>query len=335
VFHAPLVASAPGLRLASIVTANRARVEQARREHPEARVLARPEELWDTAGEHDLVVVATPNRTHVPLASSALEAGLPVVVDKPLAASAADGRGLVELAAGRGLFLTVFHNRRWDGDFLTARRVVEEGALGPVLRFESHFERWRPEVRGGVWRELGAPEEAGGVLFDLGTHLIDQALLLFGMPSQVYAEVERRRPGAAVDDEVFLALTHDSGVVSHLWASQVTAVAGPRMRVLGSEAGYVKWGLDGQEAALRDGASPAEPDWGREPPERWGLLGAGDELRPVETERGAYPRFYAAVAAALRDGAPPPVEPAEAIAVLDVIEAAFQSAQSGQVVRLP
>jgi predicted dehydrogenase len=297
-------------------------------------VLARAEELWDEASEHDLAVVATPNRTHVPLGEAALRAGLPVVVDKPLAPSVEGGRRLVELADERGLLLTVFHNRRWDGDFLTVRRIIDEGTLGRVLRFESRFERWRPALKGGVWRELGSPEEAGGVLFDLGTHLIDQILLLFGMPSQVYAEVERRRPGAEVDDDVCVALTHGSGVRSHLWASQVAALAGPRMRVLGSEAGYVKWGLDGQEAALRDGARPGEPDWGREPPEHWGVLGAGDELRPVETERGDYPRFYAAVAAALRDRSPPPVGPAEAIAVLEVIEAAFQSARSGQVVSL-
>jgi predicted dehydrogenase len=292
-------------------------------------VLARAEELWDDASEHDLAVVATPNRTHVALAEAALRAGLPVVVDKPLAPSAEGGRRLVEVADERGLLLTVFHNRRWDGDFLTVRSLLERGALGRVLRFESRFERWRPELKGGAWRELGSPEEAGGVLFDLGTHLIDQALLLFGMPSQVHAEVERRRPGAQVDDDVFVALTHGSGVHSHLWASQVAALAGPRMRVLGSEAGYVKWGIDGQEAALRDGARPGEPDWGREPPERWGVMGTGDELQPVETERGDYPRFYAAVAAALREGSPPPVDPAEAIAVLEIVEAALQSARSG------
>jgi scyllo-inositol 2-dehydrogenase (NADP+) len=288
-------------------------------------VLARAEELWDEAGEHDLAVVATPNRTHVPLAEAALRAGLPVVVDKPLAPSAEGARRLVELADEKGLLLTVFHNRRFDGDFLTVRSLLEQGALGRVLRFESRFERWRPQLKGGAWRELGSPEEAGGVLFDLGTHLIDQALVLFGMPSQVYAEIERRRPGAEVDDDVFVALTHGAGVRSHLWASQATALAGPRMRVLGSEAGYVKWGLDGQEAALRDGARPGKPEWGREPPERWGVLGTGDDLRPVETERGDYPRFYAAVAAALREGSPPPVAPAEAIAVLEIIEAAFES----------
>jgi scyllo-inositol 2-dehydrogenase (NADP+) len=275
--------------------------------------------------------VATPNRTHVPLATTALGAGLPVVVDKPLAATADDGHRLADLAAGRGLLLTVFQNRRLDGDFLTVRKLLADGVLGSVSRFESRFERWRPETKAG-WRELGSPEEAGGVLFDLGSHLIDQALQLFGPAAHVYAEVDRRRPGAAVDDDIFVALTHESGVRSHLWASQAAAQAGPRLRVLGSAAGYVKWGLDAQEAALKEGARPADPDWGREPAENWGVLGTGDDLRPIETEPGDYPRFYAKVTAALREGGPAPVEPSDAIRVLEVIEAALESARSGRVV---
>ena len=334
VFHAPLIAATPGLRLATIVTANPERAAQAAREHPGASVVGRAEELWDGAGEHDLAVIATPNRTHVPLAEAALEAGLPVVVDKPLAASSEGGRRLVELARARGLMLTVFHNRRLDGDFLTARRLIAEGAVGNVLRFESRFERWRPAIAAGAWRELGSPEEAGGVLFDLGSHLIDQALLLFGPAREVYAELESRRPGAEVDDDVFVALGHDGGVRSHLWMSQVAANPGPRLRVLGSDAAYVKWGLDGQEAALKAGSTPADPDWGREPPEQWGTLDEGDETRPVETDPGDYPRFYAEVAAAVRDGGSPPVDPADGVAVLEVIEAALESARSSRVVDL-
>jgi predicted dehydrogenase len=333
VFHAPLIAAAPGSRLASIVTANPERAARARAEHPDADVLGSAEELWARAGDHDLAVVASPNRTHVPLAAAALDAGLAVVVDKPLAASSADGRRLIELAERRGLLLTVFHNRRWDGDLLTVRRLIEDGTLGAVLRFESRFERWRPERRAGEWRELGSPEDAGGVLFDLGSHLIDQALLLFGTAATVYAEVERRRPGAEIDDDAFVALTHGSGVRSHLWMSQMAAQPGPRFRVLGAEAGYVKWGLDGQEAALRAGARP-DPDWGVEPRGRWGVLGAEDELSPVETERGDYPRFYAGLAAALRAGGAPPVTAADGVAVLEVIEAALESARDGRVVAL-
>jgi scyllo-inositol 2-dehydrogenase (NADP+) len=316
-FHAPLIAATPGLDLASVVTSNAERAERARARYPEVEVLERTEELWD---QHDLIVVATSNRAHVPVASAALEAGHPVVVDKPLAASAADARRLKEEADARALMLAVFHNRRWDGDFLTLRGLIEDGALGGVQRFESRFERWRPYVRADAWRERADPEEAGGVLFDLGSHLIDQALVLFGEVESVYAEVDRRRAGAEVDDDVFVALSHRSGVRSHLWMSQAAAQPAPRLRVLGSKAAYVKRGLDVQEDALRGGALPGGPDWGREPPEAWGTLGAGEDTRRIETEPGDYPAFYRGVVDALREEAPPPVGAADAVRVLELIE---------------
>ena len=269
----------------------------------------------------------------MPLTRRALEAGLHVVVDKPLAPSATEGRRLVEEARHRGRLLTVYQNRRWDGDFLTLRRLLRDGALGEPLRFESRFERWRPTPKGG-WRERGAPEEAGGLLYDLGSHLIDQALVLFGPAAAVYAEIDRRRPGAEVDDDAFVALTHASGVRSHLYMSAVAAQPAPRMRVLGTRAAYVKWGLDVQEEALRGGARPDRLGWGEEPSERWGTVGASDDTRPVRTEPGAYQRFYAGVVSALRDGAEPPVDPSEAVAALAVIEAARTSAADGRVVGL-
>jgi predicted dehydrogenase len=333
-FHAPFIAVTPGMRLTSVVTSNQERAERARREHPGIRVLADAEPLWASPQEHDLVVVASPNRTHVPLATAALEAGLHAVVDKPLAPRSNDGRRLMALSEERGRVLTVFHNRRWDGDFMTLRRLIADGALGQVHRFESRFERWRPQVSGEAWRELSDPEEAGGVLFDLGSHLVDQALVLFGGASRVYAEIDQRRSGATVDDDVFLALTHASGVRSHLWASQTSPQAGPRMRVLGSRAGYVKQGLDVQEEPLRAGARPAGPEWGREDAESWGRLGTDGKWEPVETERGNYGAFYAGVAAALREGAPPPVTAGEAVAVLEVLEAARESAASRALVAL-
>src|SRR5205823_13238590 len=189
------------------------------------------DDLWARTAEHDLVVVATPNRAHVPIATASIRAGLPVVVDKPLAPTSDDGRRLISEAAERGILLTVFHNRRWDGDFLTVRRLLSDGALGPVLRFESRFERWRPSPPGpGAWRDRGGPEEAGGLLFDLGSHLVDQAMVLFGRPVKVYAEIDRRRAGAEVDDDSFVALEHPQGVRSHLWMSSVAAIRGPRLR---------------------------------------------------------------------------------------------------------
>jgi scyllo-inositol 2-dehydrogenase (NADP+) len=332
-FHGPLIEAVPGMRLAAVVTSNAERAGQARRDHPGVDVVADAERLWERAGALDLVVVASPNRTHVPLARAALAAGLPVVVDKPLAATAREGRELADEARRRGLLLSVFQNRRWDGDFLTLRRLLADDALGPVLRFESRFERWRPAPRPG-WRERPDPAEAGGVLFDLGSHLVDQALVLFGPASRVYAELDRRRPGAEVDDDAFVALTHASGVRTHLHTSLTAAHEGPRLRVLGAKAAYVKEGLDVQEAALRAGARADTPGFGEEPPERWGRLGAGDEWTPVRTEPGAYAAYYRGIAAALREGAPPPVDPLDAVAALEVIEAARRSSDEGVEVAL-
>ena len=251
VFHAPLIAAVDGLELAAIVTRDDERRSRARRDHPGAALLDSPREVWERAGDLDLVVVAAPNRVHVPLARAAIEARLAVVVDKPLAASAEEGRSLVRDAREQGVMLTVFQNRRWDGDFLTLRGLLQEDALGQVARFESRFERWRPELSAG-WRESGEAEDAGGLLYDLGSHLVDQALCLFGPAVHVNAEVDIRRSGAQTDDDTFVALTHESGVRSHLWMSAVAAQPGPRFRVLGSRAAYVKYGLDVQEESIRE-----------------------------------------------------------------------------------
>ncbi|MFC8789879.1 Gfo/Idh/MocA family oxidoreductase [Streptomyces cinereoruber] len=340
VFHAPLIAASEDLALAAVTTGNPERAAEARAAHPGVRVVAKPEELWAPGAEElDLVVVASPNKTHVEVATAALEAGLPVVVDKPLAGTAAEARALAALAEERGLLLSVFQNRRWDSDFRTLRRLLDEDALGEVQRFESRFERWRPKPKGG-WRESGAPEEIGGLLYDLGSHVVDQALVLFGPVVSVYAESDVRRPGAGADDDTFLALTHANGVRSHLYVSATTAQLGPRFRVLGQRAGFVKYGLDPQEAALRDGLRP-EPGsaWGTEPEELWGRLGAGESPltgggAPVESLPGAYPAYYAAVAAALRGTGPNPVTAHEAADALDVLEAARRSAREGITVAL-
>jgi scyllo-inositol 2-dehydrogenase (NADP+) len=331
-FHAPLIAAVPELRLASIVTADPERVRRARRAFPDARVLPDADALFAAADEHDLVVVASPNRFHVAYGLAALEAGLHLVVDKPVAARSSDARRLAAAASSRGLVAAAFHNRRWDGDALTVRRLLDEGRLGELLRFESRFERWRPGVDATRWRERADPSEAGGVLFDLGSHLIDQALWLLGPPARVYAEIARRRPGAQVDDEVFLALGHPGGTATHLWMSHVTAQPGPRFRLLGSRAAYVKYGLDVQEAALRAGERPDAPGFGSELPERWGTLGSEGASERVETEAGRYLAFYEGLVAAIRDGSPPPVSLSDAIAGLELIEAARESAERGAVV---
>ncbi|WP_066931662.1 Gfo/Idh/MocA family oxidoreductase [Streptomyces sp. NBRC 110611] len=343
VFHAPLIAATDGLVLDTVSTADPERQARARAAHPRVRTVATPDEVLDRAADLDLIVVATPNKTHVPLATAALEAGLPVVVDKPLASTAAEAEKLATLAQDRGLLLSVFQNRRWDNDFRTVRKLVEEGTLGEVWRFESRFERWRPQLKGG-WRESGDPAELGGLLYDLGSHLVDQALALFGPVVSVYAESDIRRPGAEADDDTFLALTHANGVRSHLWMSATAALLGPRFRVLGNQAGYTKHGLDPQEAALREGRRPDDEsgesgEWGVEPKTRWGRLGAGASPRmgggePVPTLPGDYPAYYAAIARALREGGAPPVTAAEAAAALRVLEAAKRSAAEGRTVTL-
>jgi predicted dehydrogenase len=325
VFHAPLIASTPGLAVATIVTSNTDRAAQAQRSHPEARVEASAEAVWERAGEHDFVVVATPNEFHVPLARRAIEARLPVVVDKPLATTSAAAREVIEEAERRGIPLTVFLNRRWDSDYLTLRRVIREGSLGAVWRFESRFERFRPELRPEAWRDTTASAEGGGVLLDLGTHLIDQALQLFGPVRNVHGEVDSRRGGPA-DDDSFLALEHSSGVRSHLWASGVAVAAGPRLRVLGSEAAYVIEELDGQEDALKAGLRPGGADgWGAEPRERWGQLVRGEKREPVPSEHGEWPRFYEGLAAALRGEGPLPVDPRDAVTGLEILEQAREA----------
>ncbi|MET0234811.1 MAG: Gfo/Idh/MocA family oxidoreductase [Kibdelosporangium sp.] len=323
VFHAPLVSATPGLTLAAIVTRSPQRQQQAAAENPGVQILGDAAELFQSP--IDLVVVATPNRTHVPLALTAIEAGIPVVVDKPFARTSAEARQVIEAARERGVPLTVFQNRRWDSDFRTVRKLVADGRLGEVQRFESRYERWVPEVWDN-WREFGAPQEAGGILYDLGAHLVDQAVDLFGPVETVYAELDLRRPGVVVDDDAFVAVRHANGVRSHLWMSAAAADHGPRFRVLGSKAAFTIYGVDGQEDALVAGHRPGEPDWGQEPESAWGKLGLLADVQPVPSELGAYQEFYESV----RDGAVP-VEPASAAYALQVIEAAFRSARSGKV----
>ena len=333
-FHAPLIATTPALQLAAVVTANPDRRGRLHRAHPGAQALDTPEQLFDRADEFDLVVVASPNRTHVPIAEAAVAAGLPVVVDKPLAGTAAEAAALCDRAEQAGVLLSVFQNRRWDGDFLTVRRLLAAGELGRVHRFESRFERFRPKPKAG-WRELADPAEVGGTLYDLGSHLVDQALTLFGPVDSVYAEIDTRRDGAVVDDDAFVALTHASGVRSHLWTSALAPLGGPRMRVLGDTAGYVKFGMDPQEEDLRAGRHPGDGNpWGTDDPAAYGTFGTDDGATRTPTDPGDYPAYYAGIAASLATGAPPPVDPLDAVATLAVLEAARGSAAIGSTVRI-
>jgi scyllo-inositol 2-dehydrogenase (NADP+) len=328
VFHAPLVAAVDGLSVAAVVTRNDERGQRARAAYPGVRVAAHVDELW---GQIDLLVVAAPNSAHVPLALAAIERGVAVVVDKPLAVSAPEGERVVAAAEATGVPLTVFQSRRLDGDFLTLRRLLAEGRLGEVGRFESRFERFRPEVAADRWREAGDAAAGGGLLLDLGAHLVDQARELFGPPLRVYAEMAARRPGARVDDDTFVALEHPGGVHSHLWMSSVAPLHGQRFAVSGARAGFAVTGLDPQEAQLRDGLRPGDEGFGVAPP---GLLVSEAGSEEVALEPGAYTRFYEAVVPWLRDGAPPPVDPRDAVEVLRLLDAARRSATEHRVIEL-
>ncbi|AXB46308.1 Gfo/Idh/MocA family oxidoreductase [Amycolatopsis albispora] len=332
VFHAPLVAATPGLSVAAIVTGNPARAEQAAADHPGAEILGDADELYSRG--LDLVVISTPNRTHVPLALQAIEHGVPVVVDKPFAPTAAEAQRVIDAATAAGVGLTVFQNRRWDSDFRTVRKVLDSGELGEVFRFESRYDRWVPKLRDS-WREFADPAEAGGLLYDLGAHIVDQALQLFGPVTEVYAELDKRREGSAVHDDVFVALTHANGVRSHLWTSALAATLNPRFRVLGNRATFTKYGLDVQEPQIKAGMKPGEPGWGVEPESDYGVLGTGDDTRRVPTETGQYEQFYLEVAAALRGEGAYPVDPASAVEALAVIEAAGVSGVERRVVPTP
>jgi scyllo-inositol 2-dehydrogenase (NADP+) len=319
VFHAPLIAATPDLCLTAVVTADPGRAQQVREQHPQARVLADSEALFSR--DFDLIVIASSNRSHAPLAMRALQAGLAVVVDKPLAVTTAEATALAEFAAARGLLLTVFHNRRWDSEFLTVQQLIADGVLGKVHRFESRFERWRPQLRAG-WRQQSDPAEGGGVLLDLGSHLIDQAVQLFGPVQRVHAELDCRHPEATVEDDAFVALRHVSGTRSHLWMSSRAIHAGPRLRVLGDRAAYVKPGLDGQEDALRAGMRADDPRLGAEPESEWGQLIDARGAHSLASLRGRWCDYYPAVARALRTGAAPPVSAHDAVEVLRLCEAA-------------
>jgi len=332
-FHAPLIAATDGLELRAVVTRDPARRDALAAAHPGAVAV---DGLEEALSDVDVVVVASPNRFHVPLARAALAAGKHVVVDKPLAVSAAEARALAASAQAAGVVLSAFHNRRWDDDFLTLRRVVDEGRLGRVLRVESRFDRWRPAVKEGAWREEGDPADGGGLLLDLGSHLVDQAVQLLGPVVSVYAELDVLRPGAVVEDDVFLGLSHEGGARSHLSAGVFAADGPPRFRVLGETGAFVSFGLDPQEDALRAGASPLDPGFGLRAPGLEATLNDGTGAEPLAMEAGRWLAYYAGFVSAVRGGGAvaAPVTAAEAVGVLEVLEAARESARSGTVVAM-
>ncbi len=330
VFHAPLIAADPRYSLDVIATSDAGRQAAATQRYPGVTTVRDGGAVLALAADLDLVVLGTPPATHFPLAKAALEAGLDVVVDKPFAVTSAEGQELIALATQLGRVLSVFQNRRWDGDFLTVQKLVAGGSLGQVTRFESSFERWSPEIS-KAWKASATAADGGGVLFDLGTHLIDQALQLFGPATVIHSELRIRRPEEKADDDAFVVLRHESGVLSHLAMNMLCAQQGPRFRVLGTGAAFTKHGIDPQEPYIVAGGSPLDAEYGVEAPEWAGALGRDGHLDALPTERGTYPEFYRLLGDKIIDGGttsplPLPVDPADAVETLKIIEQARELA---------
>jgi scyllo-inositol 2-dehydrogenase (NADP+) len=327
VFHAPFIEANSDFQLSAIITSDPKRQEQAKADHREARIYQSFDELMADGRELDLVILATPPDTHLELGLRSIAAGAGLVVDKPFVATAAEGRQLEAAAREAGRPLMVFQNRRWDGDFLTVRNLVESGRLGQVFHFESNFEHWSPRASTG-WKDQLSPRLGGGVAYDLGSHLVDQALVLFGRPASIQSRLRTVRAGGGNDDHSEIHITHESGVVSRLLMSRIGHGLGPRFRVLGTEGAYTSEGLDPQEPALASGMSPADERFGVTPESGFGTLAhesaAGTERVRVRMERGDYSEFYRRAAAALRETGAEPIPTSEALDVVAVLEEAYQ-----------
>jgi scyllo-inositol 2-dehydrogenase (NADP+) len=284
------------------------------------------------AADIDLVVISAPNSEHYPFARAALLAGKHVVLEKPFVNTVAEGQELIELAREKQLTLSVFHNRRWDGDFVTVRKLLTEGTLGVISHYESHFDRFRPAPR-QRWKETPLP--GSGLLYDLGSHLLDQALLLFGEPRGISATVQAQRPDSAVDDYFHLVLDYaPMQVILH--ASMLTLLPGPRFCIHGSQGSFVKQGLDPQEDRLKQGTRPDHLEWALESADCFGqFTGIDGRCVVVPTEVGGYQRYYQQLAQNILNGAPNPVPPEQALAVIRWIELAYQSAADRSPVRVP
>jgi len=324
VFHAPLVSSVEGLELAAVVERSS---DKARNRYPDITIYRTYDELVDDR-KIDLIAVTTPSGLHFDNARKALEAGKSVVVDKPVGVSSGQISELISLAGQQGRLLCPFHNRRWDSDFRTLQRLLHDRCLGRLVNFESYFDRWRPVPRTGSWKE--DPELGGGLLLDIGTHLVDQALVLFGKPEGVSAEVTRERDGDGANDSFVIRLRY-AALTATLASNCLASPGRPRYLLRGTKGNYWKWGLDPQEAALNQVQRiPAGP-WVQEPPSNWGSMNVdvdgGVVIRPVAPTPGDYRIYYAGVRDAMLGKGPAPVLPVEAWRTARILEWAAQSAE--------
>ena len=320
-FHAPLIVGTPGMTLAAVSSSDASKVHA---DWPNVTVVSDPKQLFNDPSL-DLIVIPTPNDTHFPLARAAMEAGKHVVVDKPFTVTLSQARELEAMAKSRGLVLSVFHNRRWDSDFLTLKGLIAEGKLGEVSYFESHFDRYRPQVR-NRWREQAGP--GSGIWYDLGPHLIDQALVLFGVPVSLTVDMAQLRPDAQTTDYFHAVLTYPQRrVVLH--STMLAAAESARYIVHGTRGSYVKFGLDPQEDRLKAGERPPQEEWGYDMRDGVLTLAVGDELdaQTLLTVPGNYPAYYAAIRDALNGQGENPVPASQAIRVMELIELGIESAK--------
>ncbi|ELY6247198.1 oxidoreductase [Cronobacter universalis] len=320
-FHAPLIAGTPGMELAAVSSSDAAKVHA---DWPGMTVVSDPKQLFNDP-HLDLIVIPTPNDTHFPLAKAALEAGKHVVVDKPFTVTLSQARELETLAKSLGLVLSVFHNRRWDSDFLTLKQIIAEGQIGEVAYFESHFDRFRPKVR-DRWREQAGP--GSGIWYDLAPHLLDQAVQLFGLPVSINVDLAELRPSAQATDYFHAVLAYpERRVVLH--GTMLAAAESARYIVHGTRGSYVKFGLDPQEESLKSGVRPPQENWGYDMRDGVLTVARGDMLdeQTLLTMPGNYPAYYAAVRGAIRGEGENPVPASQAIVVMELIEAGIESAK--------
>lgn len=320
-FHIPLIQATPGFELRVIASSKR---EELNVILPSVRVI---DDAFDAIHQPDieLVVIATPNATHAPLAKAALEAGKHVVIDKPFTLDLSEARELIALAEKQQRLLSVFHNRRWDSDYLGIKDAIKQGAVGEVVHFESHFDRFRPEVR-VRWREQNIP--GSGLWFDLGPHLIDQALQLFGLPDKVRADIATLRPGGQANDWAHVILEYPTKRVL-LHGSMLVAGGVPRFVVHGNKGSLVKWKADQQEAQLIAGVTPGSECWGEDQDDFLFYDASAENPVHISAPRGDQRGYYVGVHQALRHGKPNPVAAHEALAVMAILETAVLSAQQG------
>ena len=321
IFQAPFLHADPNFELRKVYERT---TERSREEYPYVTVVRSFEELL--TDDIDLVVISTPNDTHVPFAQLAMRAGKHVVVEKPVAATSTEAASLCRLSRQKGVTFTVFQNRRLDSDFLTVKSLIEGGALGEVLDYEAHYDRFERGVNPKPWKAQGG---AGvGVLYDLGVHIIDQAYVLFGMPNEVYADFRRQRPESPGIDNFEVVLYYDN-VKAILSAGEVVAKQGPHFMVSGRRGTFIKYGEDVQEAELLAGRRPPAPDWDAEGEECWGTLyyddGAQILEKKIPTVVSSYARYYENLYEVITAGAPALVPPEQTADVLRIIEAAQMS----------